>query len=169
MSKRDLMNPIVMKRSQWMQWVVLQKGCRRDRVPGSGTPGYMRRHFFQRYRLRRELASTVAAGAAVFRSVSSETLRRHDFECVVNKHGATSKERVLTVERTMGKNLVFTSCLVLMIANCLAAQADSGVSLVINEVMASNSKTKADPQGQFDDWIEIYNNGTRPSNWAACT
>ena len=29
--------------------------------------------------------------------------------------------------------------------------------LVINELMASNSKTKKDPQGQYDDWIEIYN------------
>ena len=29
--------------------------------------------------------------------------------------------------------------------------------IVINEVMASNTKTKADPNGQFDDWIELYN------------
>jgi hypothetical protein len=36
----------------------------------------------------------------------------------------------------------------------------SGVPLVINEVLASNTKTKADPQGQFDDWIELYNAGS---------
>lgn len=36
------------------------------------------------------------------------------------------------------------------------------VSLAINEVMASNSETKADPQGQYDDWIEIYNYGGAP-------
>ena len=36
----------------------------------------------------------------------------------------------------------------------------TGIPLVINEVMASNSKTKADPQGQYDDWIEIYNAGS---------
>src|SRR4030042_259586 len=35
----------------------------------------------------------------------------------------------------------------------------TGIPLVINEVMASNSKTKADPQGQYDDWVEIYNAG----------
>jgi len=32
--------------------------------------------------------------------------------------------------------------------------------LVINEIMASNSSTIQDPQGQYDDWIEIYNFGS---------
>lgn len=31
--------------------------------------------------------------------------------------------------------------------------------LVINEFMASNSSTFADPFGEYDDWIEIYNAG----------
>ena len=30
-------------------------------------------------------------------------------------------------------------------------------TLVINEFMASNSETIADPQGEYNDWIEIYN------------
>jgi hypothetical protein len=30
--------------------------------------------------------------------------------------------------------------------------------IVINELMAINSYTIADPNGQFDDWIELYNN-----------
>ena len=34
------------------------------------------------------------------------------------------------------------------------------ILLVINEFMASNNNYTQDPQGQFDDWIEIYNNGT---------
>ena len=34
------------------------------------------------------------------------------------------------------------------------------VSLVINEFMASNSNSVRDPQGQYDDWIELYNYGT---------
>jgi hypothetical protein len=42
-----------------------------------------------------------------------------------------------------------------------AALADSwlieGIILVINEVMASNNTTVADPQSQYDDWVEIYN------------
>ncbi|RPJ27294.1 MAG: hypothetical protein EHM35_14305, partial [Planctomycetaceae bacterium] len=29
--------------------------------------------------------------------------------------------------------------------------------LFINEVMAANSSIATDPQGQYDDWIEIYN------------
>ena len=31
------------------------------------------------------------------------------------------------------------------------------VKLIINEFMASNDTIKTDPQGQYDDWIEIYN------------
>ena len=38
-----------------------------------------------------------------------------------------------------------------------------GIPLVINEVMASNTRTIRDPQGQhYDDWIEIYNAGQYP-------
>ena len=32
-------------------------------------------------------------------------------------------------------------------------------ALVINELMADNGATVADPQGHYDDWIEIYNSG----------
>lgn len=32
--------------------------------------------------------------------------------------------------------------------------------LVINEFMASNATTAADQDGEYDDWIELYNNGT---------
>ena len=35
----------------------------------------------------------------------------------------------------------------------------SEVTLVINEFMASNNTSIRDPQGQYDDWIEIYNYG----------
>lgn len=35
----------------------------------------------------------------------------------------------------------------------------TGIPLFINEIMASNSRTRMDPQGQYDDWIEIYNAG----------
>ena len=35
----------------------------------------------------------------------------------------------------------------------------AGNPLVINEFMASNSNSFADPQGDYDDWIEIHNSG----------
>lgn len=38
----------------------------------------------------------------------------------------------------------------------------AGIPLVINEFMASNNGTLEDPQGQFDDWIEIWNSGLEP-------
>lgn len=33
------------------------------------------------------------------------------------------------------------------------------IPVVINEFVASNSNTAMDPQGQYDDWIEIHNYG----------
>lgn len=56
--------------------------------------------------------------------------------------------------------------LVAMIAASILTQGGAGygqdISLVINEVMASNNSTKTDPQGQYDDWFEIYNFGNMP-------
>lgn len=34
--------------------------------------------------------------------------------------------------------------------------------VVINEISASNSTIEADPDGEFDDWIELYNNTSAP-------
>ena len=36
--------------------------------------------------------------------------------------------------------------------------------LVINEFMASNAATQADQDGEFDDWIELYNNSSASIN-----
>ena len=36
--------------------------------------------------------------------------------------------------------------------------------IVINELMASNDLVAADEMGEFDDWIEIYNNGSESVN-----
>jgi len=37
---------------------------------------------------------------------------------------------------------------------------------LLNEIVASNSRLNKDPQGQFEDWIELYNTGTTPFNAA---
>jgi hypothetical protein len=42
-------------------------------------------------------------------------------------------------------------------ANAALFATGNNASIVINEVMASNLNSKADPQGQYDDWIELYN------------
>ncbi|MGD2093659.1 MAG: chitobiase/beta-hexosaminidase C-terminal domain-containing protein, partial [Phycisphaerales bacterium] len=42
----------------------------------------------------------------------------------------------------------------------------AGVPLVINEFMASNNSFIQDPQGQYDDWIEIYNLSSEAINVA---
>ena len=40
-----------------------------------------------------------------------------------------------------------------------AGLAAADVPVVINELMASNLSSVADPQNQFDDWIELHNPG----------
>ena len=44
----------------------------------------------------------------------------------------------------------------------LSADNQTVITLVINELMASNSSIIQDPQGQYDDWIEIYNDDSSP-------
>ena len=39
-------------------------------------------------------------------------------------------------------------------------------NVVINEFMADNSETIEDPQGSYEDWIELYNNSDEPINIA---
>jgi hypothetical protein len=39
----------------------------------------------------------------------------------------------------------------------VAVTTASNSPVIINEVMASNTSTLADPQGEFDDWIELHN------------
>src|SRR6185503_16434557 len=36
--------------------------------------------------------------------------------------------------------------------------------VILNEFMASNTSTIADPQGEYDDWIELHNLTDQPVN-----
>jgi hypothetical protein len=57
--------------------------------------------------------------------------------------------------------------LALLTVVCVCPTALRGqVPLVINEVMASNDTAIADPQGEYDDWIEFYNAGDTPFDMA---
>ena len=40
----------------------------------------------------------------------------------------------------------------------------AGQSIHLNEIMASNNSTIADEEGDFEDWIEIFNSGDEPVN-----
>ncbi|HON90116.1 MAG TPA: lamin tail domain-containing protein [Sedimentisphaerales bacterium] len=51
------------------------------------------------------------------------------------------------------------SCLVLTLAVVSSVSGLSHAKVVINELMASNSRSFSDPQGDFDDWVELYNAG----------
>jgi hypothetical protein len=39
-----------------------------------------------------------------------------------------------------------------------------GANVVINEVMSNNNSTQADQNGEFDDWVELYNNTSSAVN-----
>ena len=52
------------------------------------------------------------------------------------------------------KILLYTFCVFIFSSNvCLA-------SVKINEFLAANDSANQDPQGDYDDWIELYNSGT---------
>ncbi|MBC8472906.1 MAG: lamin tail domain-containing protein [Planctomycetes bacterium] len=59
------------------------------------------------------------------------------------------------------KNLLLILALGLFVVGFLPVEDvySAEVPLVINEFMASNSSEIRDPQGQYEDWIEIYNYG----------
>lgn len=48
---------------------------------------------------------------------------------------------------------------VILISSCSKEKNEPAVSkfLVINEIMAKNDYTVTDPEGEYDDWIELYN------------
>ncbi|HER20300.1 MAG TPA: hypothetical protein ENO14_04545, partial [Chromatiales bacterium] len=56
--------------------------------------------------------------------------------------------------RTLGVVALTLYALGAMEARCPAAD---GASVVINELLASNRENVKDPQGHYDDWIELYN------------
>ena len=59
------------------------------------------------------------------------------------------------VRRVSSTILVSAMIFAVSIAVCRA-------QLVINEFMARNDSVVSDPQGEYDDWIEIYNGGAAP-------
>jgi hypothetical protein len=54
------------------------------------------------------------------------------------------------------KVLSFTVIIFLILG--IASTTAKGSDVVINEVMPSNDRTAADQNGEYDDWIELYNN-----------
>lgn len=62
----------------------------------------------------------------------------------------------------MKKGLLFIVILFLQLTSAKEVHAQ----LTINEIMASNSNTISDGNGEFDDWVEIYNAGDLSVNLA---
>ncbi|MCX6274594.1 MAG: CotH kinase family protein [Bacteroidetes bacterium] len=54
----------------------------------------------------------------------------------------------------------------LLLVGLLAHTENSSAQVLINEVMSSNFSCIANESGHYEDWIELYNNGTSPVNLA---
>ena len=65
----------------------------------------------------------------------------------------------------MGSVIFRSGLLLAVLALCIGSNGlaqgrrPAPILVVVNEVMASNRQTLADPQGEYDDWIELYNTG----------
>lgn len=66
----------------------------------------------------------------------------------------------------MAKHLLFFSSLILLSFSVAPEKlhAQNAPSVAINEVMASNSVTVADEDGDYPDWIELFNTSNSPIN-----
>ncbi|MEN6575486.1 MAG: lamin tail domain-containing protein, partial [Phycisphaerales bacterium] len=62
--------------------------------------------------------------------------------------------------------LVFAALLTVVFASLSVRSVSAASPLVLNELMASNGTIVQDPQGQYDDWIEIHNPSSAPVNAA---
>jgi len=73
------------------------------------------------------------------------------------------------MRKTIGLGLLLMSFLP---GVCGTSQAqgipETPTSVVINEVLASNTADLRDPQWQYEDWIELYNRGTSPIDLGGC-
>ncbi|MGC6467207.1 MAG: CotH kinase family protein [Akkermansiaceae bacterium] len=60
-------------------------------------------------------------------------------------------------DKLKGKDVKEFFCLLMILM--MVTRLEGSDLLSINELMANNQSGLADPQGQFDDWVEIYNAG----------
>ena len=59
------------------------------------------------------------------------------------------------IRKSMSFKLVTLLAVCIWASTAVSSGADS--LIVLNELMASNGSSKADPQGEYDDWIELHN------------
>ena len=62
------------------------------------------------------------------------------------------------------KSMSFKLVLILVVCSWVGAAVASGADspVVINEFIASNNAGSTDPQGEYEDWIELHNLGETP-------
>ena len=80
----------------------------------------------------------------------------------------TNFVRGILIASQVGTSFVRFLCFIFTIIVISAQSSKAIADVIISEFMASNDSTLADEDGQFSDWIELFNNGNSPvdvSNW----
>ncbi len=79
----------------------------------------------------------------------------------MSKNSQTTHVNQMQFMVPVGLVLLFLAGIALLLstANLPQVQAQSALNIVLNEFMSSNSLTIADEDGDFSDWIELYNPG----------
>ena len=57
----------------------------------------------------------------------------------------------------MKNPLIFFISILLFFVGCSKSEEDDGRGLIINEFLASNDFCCTDEEGEYDDWVELYN------------
>ena len=62
----------------------------------------------------------------------------------------------------MKKSVIFFISVLLIFFNCSKSDDNEGRGLIINEFLASNDFCCTDEEGDYDDWVELYNDSSSP-------
>ena len=57
----------------------------------------------------------------------------------------------------MKNSFIFFISILLFFVGCSKSEDDDGRGFIINEFLASNDFCCADQEGEYDDWVELYN------------
>lgn len=80
------------------------------------------------------------------------------------EHPEVAKVKPVSFTRTTPDSKTTNAAVKTVTPKLAPKKADPVAGVLINELMAANTKSAKDPQGDFDDWIELFNPTDKPIN-----
>ena len=78
--------------------------------------------------------------------------------CVKQRHKKNSFSRALIIQMMIKKKTLLLCLIILIIYYACEKTKDPSVEdIVVNELMSMNSSVVTDQNGEYDDWIELFN------------